>query len=45
MVQYINVSTWFSFGGLFLCVGYFMIDTNREIYYIIGLASIMQYMQ
>jgi len=41
MVPYINVSTWFGFGGLFLCVGYYMIDINREIYYIIGLASIM----
>lgn len=45
MVHYINVSTWFSFGGLFLRVGYFMIDINREIYYIIGLASVMQYIQ
>ena len=44
MAHCINVSTWFSFGGLFLCVGYFMIDINREIYYIIGLASIMLYM-
>ncbi len=45
MVPYINASTWFSFGGLFLRVGYFMIDISREIYYILGLASIMQYME
>lgn len=45
MVQYINVSTWFSFGGLFLRVGYYMIDINQEIYIIIGLVNIMQYIQ
>ncbi len=45
MVPYIDASSWFSVGGLFLRVGYYMIDINREIYYIIGLASIMQYME
>ena len=45
MVQYINVSTWISIGGLFLCVGYYMIDINQEIYIIIGLVNIMQYIQ
>ena len=45
MGQYINVSPWFGVGGLFLCVGYYMIGISHEIYIIIGLVDIMQYLQ
>jgi hypothetical protein len=45
MVQFTNDSSWFDFGALFLCVGYYMIVIKHEIYFIIGFVNIMLFIQ
>ena len=45
MGLFIDDCTWFNFGALFLCVGYYMIVIKQEIYIIIGLVNIMLFIQ